>query len=51
VPKFERDTIQLVCDEEKIIWIENMRLDDRCKITETTNNIMILSFQELVERE
>ncbi len=51
VPKFERDAIQLVCDDEKIIWIENMRLDDRCKITETTNNIMILSFQELVERE
>ncbi len=51
VPKYERDAIQLVCDDEKIIWIENMRLDDRCKITETTNNIMILSFQELVERE
>jgi tRNA(Ile)-lysidine synthase len=51
VPKNERDNIHLVCDDEKIIWIENMRLDDRCKITETTNNIMILSFQELVERE
>jgi len=51
VPKYERDSIHLVCDDEKIIWIENMRLDDRCKITETTNNIMILSFQELVERE
>lgn len=51
VPKFDRDSIQLVCDDEKIIWIQNMRLDDRCKITETTNNIMILSFQELVERE
>lgn len=51
VPKNHRDSIQLVCDDEKIIWIENMRLDDRCKITETTNNIMILSFQELVERE
>ena len=51
VPKNERDRIRIVCDDEKIIWIENMRLDDRCKITETTNNIMILSFQELVERE
>lgn len=51
VPKKDRDCIRLVCDDEKIIWIQNMRLDDRCKITEETNNIMILSFQELVERE
>lgn len=51
VPKKDRDSIRIVCDDEKIIWIENMRLDDRCKISEVTNNIMILSFQELVERD
>ncbi len=51
VPKNDRDRIHLVCDDEKIIWIQNMRLDNRCKITETTKNIIILSFQELVERD
>jgi len=51
VPKNERSRVLIVCDDEKIIWIQNMRLDERCKITETTTNIMILSFQELVERD
>ena len=49
VPYIKRDQLRLVCDDEKIIWIENMRISDLVKITSDTKNICILSFQELVE--
>lgn len=49
IPFNERENIMLVCDEEKIIWVENNRINDCCKITESTKNIMIMSFRELVE--
>lgn len=49
VPYIKRDQLRLVSDDEKIIWIENMRISDLVKITSDTKNICILSFQELVE--
>lgn len=49
VPYIKRDQLRLVSDDEKIIWIENMRISDLVKITSDTINICILSFQELVE--
>ena len=49
VPYIKRDQLRLVCDDEKIVWIENMRISDLVKITQDTKNICILSFQELVE--
>ena len=45
VPYIKRDQLRLVCDEEKIIWIENMRISDLVRITSDTKNICILSFQ------
>lgn len=49
IPFIEREKIMLVCDDEKIIWVENTRISEQCKITEETKNVMIMSFQELVE--
>lgn len=49
IPFNDRENIMIVCDEEKIIWVENNRINDCCKITESTKNIMIMSFRELVE--
>ena len=49
IPLLEREKIQLVCDDEKIIWVKDMRISELCKITDKTKNIMILSFQNLVE--
>ena len=49
VPREKRDSILLVCDEEKIVWVENMRLHNLCRITPKTKKVLILSFQELVE--
>lgn len=49
VPKQKRDEIPLVCDEENIIWVYEMRISDLYKITEYTKNVMVMSFTELVE--
>lgn len=49
VPEPLRGTIPLVCDDEKILWVKDMRLDDRCKRTSTTEKIILMSFNELVE--
>ncbi|OJV62560.1 MAG: tRNA lysidine(34) synthetase TilS [Clostridiales bacterium 38-18] len=49
VPFIRRDQLRLVCDEEKIIWIEDMRISDLVKISSDTKNICIMTFQELVE--
>lgn len=49
IPFVDREKIMLVSDDEKIIWVENRRISDLCKITERTKNVMIISFQELVE--
>jgi len=50
IPADKRDSIYLVCDEEKIVWVQDLRMNDACKITQNTKNIIIMSFQELVER-
>lgn len=50
VPVAKRDTIWLICDEEKIIWVHGMRIHDHCKITKDTKNIMIISLQDIVEK-
>ena len=49
IPFNERDQVMIVCDEEKIIWVENNRINDGCKITGATKSIMVMSFRELVE--
>ena len=49
VPKQKRDEIPLVCDEENIIWVYEMRISDLYKMTEYTKNVMVMSLTELVE--
>jgi len=50
VPVAKRDTIWLICDDEKIVWVHGMRIHDHCKITKDTKNIMIISLQDIVEK-
>ncbi len=49
VPKEERDQIWLICDDEKIVWVHGMRMNDKCKITNKTKNILLISFNDIVE--
>lgn len=50
IPVIEREKILLVCDEEKIIWVQDRRVSELCKITQETQNIIIMTFGQLVER-
>jgi len=49
IPKFSRDSIWLVCDDDKIIWIPGIQMTDTCKITKKTKYIMIIGFEDIVE--
>ena len=47
VPKGERESIALIADEISIIWIENMHINERVKVTHETKNVLILEIQPL----
>ena len=45
-PVNERKNIPIFHDREKIIWIGNMRIDDRVRITSGTSRILCLELFE-----
>ncbi|WP_175438274.1 tRNA lysidine(34) synthetase TilS [Fusibacter sp. 3D3] len=49
IPKEKRNQIWLICDDEKIVWVHGMRMNDMCKITNKTENILLISFNDIVE--
>lgn len=51
IPPRKRDTVWLVCDDEKIVWIHGYRIDNRCKITNDTKNILLIALEDVVETE
>ena len=42
MPRSERDKMMLLVDQISVIWIENMHLNDRVKITAETKNVLKL---------
>ncbi|PKN88793.1 MAG: tRNA lysidine(34) synthetase TilS [Deltaproteobacteria bacterium HGW-Deltaproteobacteria-1] len=47
VPGGERDSIALIADKNSIIWIENMHISERVKVTHDTKNVLILEIRPL----
>jgi len=47
VPGRERESIALLADNNSIIWIENMHITERVKVTHETKNVLILEIQPL----
>jgi tRNA(Ile)-lysidine synthase len=47
IPRPERDGIALMADQESVIWIENMHLSDRVKVSPETKNVLILEIGPL----
>lgn len=45
VPQNLKDSIPILCDEEKIIWVCGYRQDERTRISNTTENILIISLE------
>jgi len=49
IPQSQRDKLWIVCDEHKILWVHPLRMCESCKITEETENILLISFIDIVE--
>ena len=47
IPRPKRNGIALIADQESVIWIENMHLSDRVKVSPETKNVLILEIQTL----
>ncbi len=47
IPRFLKDHIPLLWDEEKIIWVCGMQISDHVKITKKTRKILKLEYKEL----
>lgn len=47
VPAAWRDHIPVVCAAEQIIWVVGWRIDDRVKVTEGTEEVLLLKFARL----
>ena len=45
VPKFSRDTIAVIEDKEKIIWVSGFSIDERVKIDKSTKEILKLELR------
>jgi tRNA(Ile)-lysidine synthase len=45
VPRPKRDRIALIADRESVIWIENMHLSERVKVSPATKNVLILEIR------
>lgn len=45
IPHTWRQRIPIVCSPEHILWVVGWRIDDRVKVTESTNQILLLSFE------
>jgi tRNA(Ile)-lysidine synthase len=46
IPRSKRDEIMLLVDNISVIWIENMNLNDRVKITAETKNVLKLEIMD-----
>ncbi|MCL5774260.1 MAG: tRNA lysidine(34) synthetase TilS [Firmicutes bacterium] len=42
IPASQRESVPIICDEEKILWVAGVRLDERAKVTSKTKEILHL---------
>lgn len=42
IPASQRESVPIICDEEKILWVAGVRLDERVKVTSKTKEILHL---------
>jgi tRNA(Ile)-lysidine synthase len=44
VPRSWRDSVPLVCSPQQIVWVVGWRMDDRVKVTTSTEQVLRLEF-------
>lgn len=47
IPRPKRNSIALIADQESVIWVENMHLSERVKVSPETKNVLILEIMTL----
>ncbi len=47
VPRGQRESLALIADDISIIWIENIHISERVKVTHETKNVLILEIRPL----
>lgn len=47
IPRRERHRVTLLCDQEKICWVMDYRLDNRVKITPQTRRLLVIKKTDL----
>lgn len=45
VPRHRRDTLPLLCDRQRILWIPGVRLNERIKTTPSTERILFMKWE------
>jgi tRNA(Ile)-lysidine synthase len=48
IPREERDMIPIVCFDEKIAWIVGFKVSEEFKVTNTTKQILKITFRERI---
>lgn len=51
VPGCMRDTLALLVDRESVIWIENMHLSERVKISPQTKHVLVMEIKKKLSTE
>ncbi len=46
ISAIDKENSWVLCSGEKIAWLVNFRLDERFKVTEKTQNVLVLRFGE-----
>jgi tRNA(Ile)-lysidine synthase len=47
IPRSWRDTVPLVCSPEQIMWVVGWRMDDRTKVSTSTESVLRLEFHRV----
>ncbi|HOG82791.1 MAG TPA: tRNA lysidine(34) synthetase TilS, partial [Smithellaceae bacterium] len=47
VPRGQRESLALIADDVSVIWIENIHISERVKVTHETKNVLILEIRPL----
>lgn len=51
VPKFDRDKVLIFCDDEKIIWLAEHRIDNRVVTSKQTQNILKIRIEKMTTKK
>ncbi len=47
VPRWKRGSLYMLADEADILWIPGIRYSEKCKVTEGTKKVLILTWEEM----